>query len=181
MDYNLKNNNEKYKNTILSATKPSKTELRAGLEQNIRQKTILKQKSKITIYIEDGIYYVEHATAYALGLINTRAIMLDVPKLVKISPDIYNKLKSNENLEIEIKNIKKKQPIKVFIDNSLYCIHNSSAYALGLLSVEEFNNSDNNYYYISEDILNKLKEDYDIEYYSLNLYKSLRSRGNGKN
>lgn len=169
MNYNFEDNNELYKNTILSTTKPSKTILKTGLEQKVTETKRLKQKSIIKVYIKDNTYYIEHATAYALGLINTRSIMLEGPKLVKITPDTYNKLKSNENIEIELINIKKKQPIKVFIDNQSYCIHNSSAYALGLLSNEEWSNADSDYYYINDDILNNLKNNYEVEYYSLNL------------
>ena len=59
--------------------------------------------------------------------------------------------------------------LKVYVDSSQYCIDNSAAYALGFLNVEQFNSADGNYYYISEDILNSLKEKFNIEYYFLKL------------
>lgn len=95
--------------------------------------------------------------------------MLDKPKLIEITSEVYNKLKANDTIEIEYINIKKKQTLKVYVSNSQYCIDNSAAYALGFLTIEEFNNSENNYYYISNKVIDNLKEKYDIEFYSLNL------------
>ena len=46
----------------------------------MQPQTKLKQKKIIKIYVKEDKHYIEHSTAYALGLINTRAIMLDKPK-----------------------------------------------------------------------------------------------------
>ena len=94
--------------------------------------------------------------------------MLDSPKLIEISSDIHNKLKSNVDMEIEYIKIEKK-PLKVFADDTKFCITNSAAYALGLLTVEEFNNSSNEYYYISNILLEALRRDYNVEIESLNI------------
>ncbi len=167
-----------YENNILSATRPSKTTLKTDLTPKTSYKTILRQKSIIKVYVDDDKYYIEHASAYALGIINTRAVMLDTPKLVEISLGLLNKLKADSDIEIEYIRIEKKQPIRVYVDGSNYCIDNSAAYSLGLLSVEEFNNADNDYYYINESLLNSLKEKYKIEFYSLSLeeFSSERKR-----
>ena len=167
----FKEKKNEYENSVLSATKPKEQILKTGLETNLHLQTRLKQKSIIKIYVDDNKYYVEHSAAYALGLIKTRAIMMDNPKLIEISSEIHNKLKSNDSIDIEYIKIEKKQPLKVYIDGSQYCIANSAAYALGLLSVEQFNNSESDYYYITEDILNNFKERYNVEYCSLNLEK----------
>ncbi len=37
------------------------------------------------------------------------------------------------------------------------------------MNVEEFNNSSSGYYYLSDDIINELKEKFDVEYCSLSL------------
>ena len=161
-----------YKNNILSATRPKETILKTGLETSSQLQTRLKQKSIIKIYKDENKYYVDHSAAYALGIIKTRAIMMDKPKLVEIPVEIHNKLKSNDAIEIEYVKLEKendKQALKVYVDSSQYCIDNSAAYALGFLNVEQFNSSDSDYYYITDDMLNILKEKFNIEYYSLNL------------
>lgn len=168
----FKDKKNEYDNSVLSATRPKETILKTGLETNFQLQTRLKQKSILKIYIDENKYYVEHSTAYALGLIKTRAIMLDKPKLIEIPIEIHNRIKSNDTIEIEyvkIENKNDKQILKVYVDSSQYCIDNSAAYALGFLNVEQFNSFDGNYYYISEDILNSLKEKFNIEYNSLKL------------
>ena len=156
-------------NGLLSATRPHETILKTGLKTNSQLQTRLKQKSVIKIYVEDDKYYVEHSAAYALGLIKTRAIMTDNPKLIEITGEIHNRLKSNDMVEIEYIKIEKKQQLKVYVCNSQYCIDYSAAYALGFLTIEEFANNENNYYYITEQIINNLKEKYNIEFHSLTL------------
>ena len=165
----FKDKKNEYENSILSTTRPKETILKTGLETNTQLQTRLKQKSIIKIYVDENKCYVEHSAAFALGLIKTRAIMLDKPKLIEISSEVHNKLKSNDSIKIEYIRVEKKQKLKIYTDGSQYCIDNSAAYALGFISVEEFNNSESEYYYISEDILYKLKEKFNIDFYSLNL------------
>ena len=91
---------------------------------------------------------------------------------MEINYDIHNKLKNNKEFEIEYIVQKLDKPkLKVFILDSSYYIENSAAFALGLLSVEEFNSATSKYYYIPEEFLAKLKENYEIEIYSKNLYE----------
>ena len=156
-------------NGNLSAIRPKEPILKTGLETNPQLQTILKQKSIIKIYVDENKYYVEHSAAFVFGLIKTRAIMLDKPKLIEISSEAHNKLKSNDSIKIEYIRVEKKQKLKIYTDGSQYCIDNSAAYALGFISVEEFHNSESEYYYIPEDILNKLKEKFNVGFYPLNL------------
>ena len=156
-------------NDILSITRPQVTNLNTNVKTEPQLQTILKQKSIIKIFVDGDKYYIEHGAAYALGLINTRAIMLDNPKLVEITTDIHNKLKSDDSIEIEYIKLENKQSLKVYVDGANYCIDSSAAYALGLLNVEDFNNSESDYYYITNDMLKNMKEKYNVELHSLNL------------
>lgn len=161
---------EKKKNQgILSATMPVDIKLNIKHEQKNINQTRLKQKKKITIYDNNGKYFVEHSAAYALGIINTRAIMLDKPKLVEISSDMHSRLKNSDEIDIEYVKVECKTKLKVYVDGNNYCIESSAAYALGFLTVEEFNNCENGYYYIDENILMGLKKNYETEIYSFSL------------
>ena len=173
---NLFKDKNEYENSVLSATRPKETILKIDLKSNYQLQTRLKQKSIIKIYIDENKYYVEHSAAFALGLIKTRAIMLDNPKLIEISSEVHNKLKSNDSIEIEYIRVERKQSLKIYTNGSQYCIDNSAAYALGFLNVEEFNNPESDYYYISEDVLNNLKKKFNIEFYSLNLEQYLSDK-----
>lgn len=163
---------------ILSATRPASTVLDINYKQNSNGlQTKLHQKKKIVVYLKEQKYFVEHSAAFALGIINTRAIMLDKPKLIEISYDTHNKLSGNGEIEIEYFNLENKKPkLKVYVDNSSYCIDISTAYTLGLLTVEEFNNFESKYYYISELYVPELKKEYDVEIYSLSLKEEINSK-----
>lgn len=167
-----KNEKNKENQGILSATVPQKPILNTKSQQKVQLQTKLCQKKKIVIYKKENKYYVNHSTAYALGIVNTRAIMLEKPKLVEINYDIHNKLKNNKEFEIEYIVQKLDKPkLKIFILDSSYYVENSAAFALGLISVEEFNSATSKYYYIPEKFLATLKENYEIEIYSKNLYE----------
>ena len=140
--------------------------------QRTQLQTKLIQKQRITVYVEENKYFVEHATAYALGLVNVRAVMLDKPKLVEINSNVHNKLRAAEELEINYVSIEnKKQKLRVFADQGSYCVEIGAAYALGLINVEELNNSEEEYYYISEELLFYIKKQYDVEMYALKLFE----------
>ncbi len=165
---NLKNNT-KSEHSILSATKPEEPILDLNYHNKHQQMTKLKQKKRLKVYIQNNHYYVEHSTAYALGLVNTRAIMLDTPKLIEISPDIHNRLKSNDELEIEYIKTDTKEKIQVFVDDGAYCIAVSTAYALGLLTEKDFFETQEKYYYIDKDFLEQLKNSFDVEIWGINM------------
>lgn len=80
-----------------------------NLNQQTQLKTKLKQKKKIIIYKQEKKYFVEHATAFALGLINTRAIMLDNPNLIEISYEMHNRLCQNDEIEINYISLENKK------------------------------------------------------------------------
>lgn len=172
----FKEKNRVNENNVLSATRPIVSILKVSGETKTQLQTRLKQKSIIKIYINENRYYVEHSVAYALGLIKTRAIMMDNPKLIEITCDIHSKLKSNDNIEIEYIKVLKKQSLKVYVDGINYCINTSAAYALGFLTVEEFNNAESQYYYINIEILETLKNSFNVELYSLNLLKETSNK-----
>lgn len=157
----------KSNNSILSATRPSNI----PLKNNEGLKTKLVSKSRILIYDIDGKFYVEHATAYALNLVNTRAVMLDKPKLIELPISIHNRLKEMDNVEIEYKKIIKKPKLKVYVSNSSYFIDKSAAYSLGFVSDEDFLNTQDNYYCIDSGMLESFKEKFDIEFYGLSIEK----------
>ena len=168
---NLQNKaNRNNTNNLLSATRPRASTLKMNTEEITMLQTRLKQRKKIKIYIEENKYYLEHSAAYALGLINTRAIMLDKPKMIELPDSIHNKLKNQDDIDIEYIKIEKKPKLKVYVDDSNYCIDNAAAYALGLLSTEEFYSLESEYYYINKDFLDNLMNQYEVEFYSLNLY-----------
>ena len=162
---------------ILSTVKPREPILNIQNQQKQQLQTKLHQKKRIVIYVDNNKYYVEHSTAFALGIINTRAVMLDTPKLVEISYDIHNKLKNNNEIEIEYVVQKREKPkLRVFISSSSYYLENSAAYALGLLTVEEFNSVESKYYCIPEKFLIDLNQNYDVEMHSLYLYEEKNNR-----
>ena len=159
-------------NDLLSTTKNREPILDITYKVDSQLQSRLKQKKIIKIYIEDNKFFIEHAAAFALRIVNTRAIMTDTPKLVEISYDMHNKLKNNDELEIEYIKIenKNKLSLKVYYDGNNYYLDNAAAYALGLIDVQELYNSDkDNYHYIDEEMLNYLENQYNIEIHSLNL------------
>ncbi len=165
-------NRQTKQNNILSTMKPKEPILDINYNSNVELQTKLRQKKQLIIYIDNNKYFVDHAAAYALGIVNTRAVMLETPKMVEISYDMHAKLCNNDEIEIQYITIEKsKEKLRVFYEESSLCIENSAAYALGLLTVEEFHNSAAGYYYITEDILNNLKANYDIEMSSLKLFE----------
>ena len=172
MDLLHKKNSTQNNHSLLSATLPRESILKINNKQELSQQTKLKQRKKIKIYIEEDKFYIEHSTAYALGLIKTRAVMLDKPKLIEVSAAIHTKLKSDNDIDIEYIKIEKKPKLKVYIDNSNYCIDNAAAYSLGWLSIEQFSSLESEYYYIDKSVLEVLNNQYEIEFYSLNLHNA---------
>lgn len=153
----------------LSVARPQQQTLNLNREQQVPLKTKTSQKMKVIIYMNNGKYFVAHATAYALGLINTRAVMLDNPKLVEITQEMHNRLKSNPNITIEYVEKVQKQKLKVFVEENRYYIETSAAYALGLLSLEKFSSVSEKKYYIDGSLLTSLKDIYDIEFHSASI------------
>jgi len=167
-----KNKLNQTNNRLLSATRPRENILSDKTEKSMFR-TKLKQKKVIKIYVEENKYYIEHSAAYALGLIKTRSIMLDKPKKIELSSSMHNKLKNQDDIDIEYVKLEKKPTLIVYVDNSNYYIDNATAYALGWITIEQFYSLGDGYYYISNNVLGILKQQYDIVFYSLNLHDEI--------
>ncbi len=153
-----------------------KEETKLRTENRVRtiqkQKTMTKTqlKSKIIIYIDNDKYYVARSAAFALGLTNTRRMMLlDQNRLIELPIDAYNKLKSNSNIEIEYKNVEKEKTLQIYVSEDNYFININAAYSIGYITIEEYNHSDTEYYPITEEMINNLKTSYNIEYLNMEL------------
>lgn len=174
---NLLSRNENSRN-LLSASMPVQV-TKEKLESSSKLQTILKQRKRIVVYRRHYVsqtggahytYYVEHAAAYALGLIKTRAIMMDSPKLVEIDNASFERLRADESIEIEYRELTNtKSSLKVYVDGSSYCIDMSAAYALGYIDDETFHNTQDKVYYIDKSKIDELSSQYKIEYYAYGL------------
>ena len=71
-----------------------------------QQKLKQELKQKIIIYQNNGKFFISDYAAYAMGLTNTRSIMLDEPRFFEISIDTLNRFKNNKLLDIEYQNLK---------------------------------------------------------------------------
>ncbi len=152
----------------ISTQKP-KDILKAESKPQKQLYTKLRTKKKILIYIKDNKYFVEHATAFALGFTTVRSIMLDKSKLVEVSASIVNQLKQKDDIDLEFVNLSKEKKgiIQVYVDSNKYAIKTSAAYSLKMIDDKDFYNATEDYYYISENIVNKLKDNYTVEFISL--------------
>ena len=155
MNYMQKKENKNiYDNTLLSATRPNNKTLTVNAA-NQSLKTGLKQKMKVKIYDQNNNYFIERSAAYALGLINTRAIMInDNNDLIALPADAHNKLRNNHDIEIEYIKEMKKPKLKAYFDGNNYYIDKSAAYALKMIENEEFFASEDQFYTITVDIIN---------------------------
>lgn len=98
-------NQTKDSNSILSASKPQNTILNINSKQEIQFQTKLKQKKVIKIYIEGNKYYIEHSTAYALGLISTEEFYSLDNEYYYISKDLFDNLKAKFEIEFHSLNL----------------------------------------------------------------------------
>lgn len=125
-----------------------KTDNSKGLQSSL--------KSILEVYLKDNKKFINYSAAYALGLVNTRAIMLQkTNKLFEVSDSLLEKIKN----KVEIKYIKlqeekvERQSIQIFLDeDGNQFISSSAAFALSIIDVEVFWNSDSSYYQINDNI-----------------------------
>lgn len=143
------------------------TNLKTKSQSNVEH----QQKMKIKVYLtDDSRIFIDRATAYALGLAETRSLMLETNQKTEITDRHLEIFKARENLEIEYeklivnKEIPIKPKIEVFVDNIDYYISISAAYSLGLINVEVFNNMPNELYKVSDNLLVFLKNKYEVLY-----------------
>ena len=139
----------------------------------LRQNDISKMESPkiaVKVYEDGGKHYIDYSTAYFLRIVKIRPIHLNKqPHFLEITDEVLNKLKNDDRLELEIKQIEKKLKLIVYTSENNFYIDNSAAYALGFISVEEFYNDSKGYYQINEAILKRLSITYQIEMGTLNL------------
>lgn len=128
-----------------------------------------KLKSVLLVYVsDDNRTFVDKSAAYSLGLTDVRAIMLENKlNLFEVS-DLQIEQFKQKNFEIEYRKIlnneaPKKPTIKVFNDGVDYFIEPSAAYALGLITVENFNNMSDQLYKVSDNLLMFLNNKYAVE------------------
>ena len=172
MLYNKKENNNKFTiSNNLSATKPS---LQTETQQTNQPQRNFAQKQILLVYVNDDRFYIQRSSAYALGIINTRAIMVNGPDdLIEISKEKLAVVSSRDNIELKFekitleKKVPERQKIKIYKENLNHYIDMSAAYALGLISLENFNAMSGELYPISDNYLVFLQNKYDVEFQEL--------------
>ncbi len=164
-------------NDLLSAVKPqTKLELDNKTINNTKKYTVTKSVLKVYEEAETHKLYIDFAAAYALHLTQVRAIMLDAPKYFEITKDTLEKIKSNIHYEIEYITLppRVKQDIMVYYkDRDLY-IEPGTAYALGFITVAEFNSNDNIYGPLNATQLAYIKYNFNVNYVSLNVEDNMK-------
>lgn len=161
---------EQIQNNILSVSRNlEKPKLDIKLSTNTQiQNTALKLKKKIDVYENDSRLYISRAAAYALGFINTRAIMINESnQLFAITRDQMQKIRDNDYeinlIRYEIPE-QSKQGILVFVSEDKMYISVSSAYSIGLIDVETFSSTSHNLYEINENTFNYINNNFRVEY-----------------
>ncbi len=122
-------------------------------------------KILLKVYVEEGRYYIDRDMASAFGLVKSMPLVNNAPKVIEISDYLFEHLKNNKSLNVEISS---KFPIKVFADGGDRCVSLSDAYSLGLLGDDEYFGSKSSFYYISNEILAYLYENYNVELVLMN-------------
>lgn len=156
----------------LSATRSnleSKTQTKSNME------SVQQLKQILLVYVDElERMYIKRSSLYALGLIDTRAIMISgSDDLIEIDKVQLASISSRDNIEIKMEkvNMKEKLPqrpkIKVYKKDLEYFIEMSAAYSLGLITTETFNLMANELYAVGENLLVFLENKYDVEYYEL--------------
>ena len=92
--------------------KPKQKVIYKKTQPQLKAKNKEKLKQKLIIYQDNGKFFISYFAAYAMGLTNTRSIMLDEPRFFEIPIDTLNKLKNNELIDIEYQNLKINQEEK---------------------------------------------------------------------
>lgn len=173
----LKNKLKEQNNTngLLSAVKPqAKLKLDNKVINDIKEYTVTKSILKVYEEAETHKLYIDFAAAYALHLTQVRAIMLDTPKYFEITRDVLDKIKSDMHYEIEYVKLSPriKQDIMVYYKDEYLYIDPGAAYALGFITVSEFNNNDNMYGPLNDTQIAYIKYNFNVNYASLNVEDS---------
>lgn len=162
---NMKNTKEESKHSILSATKP-RSIFNLKEKGNLDSKN-LRTKQIINVFIdtETNRKFVESFAAYAIGLTNVRAVMLDNPKYYEITASKIEELKNRGYIVNYIELPKRqKHKIKVYYCDNKYYIDMASAYVLGYIDDRKFYNVSDDYYLLDNSKIEYIKNKYDVEY-----------------
>ncbi len=128
-----------------------------------------EQVTKLKIYIDQNNQkYIKQQVAYALGLTKVRYNMLNKKAKYYAISDEHVKLFYYIGFDIEYvtilnNEITNKISIKVMCKNNDYFIELSVAYAINLISIEEYYAKDTEWYQIDELVLNHLYNQYEVE------------------
>lgn len=158
---------EEPKHSILSAIKPKpKLDLGLNKKENTGSKGVReKQILNVFVDVESNRKFIESFAAYAIGLTNVRAVMLDNPKYYEITT---SKIKELEAKEYEVNYIelpkRKKQKIRVYCSANKYYIDMASAYVLGYIDDKQFYDVSNDFYLLDNAKFEYIKNNYDVEY-----------------
>ena len=128
-----------------------------------REYTKTMQKLVVKVYYTVDKFYIERTAARVLGLSEGNAMGF----LVEISSETLESLKQNMGIDIEYVKLPEKEDLKVYADDSNYCISSLDAYKLGILNETDYNNYKEDRYYISTALLESLMKDYNIEIKSI--------------
>lgn len=156
---------EEPKHSILSAVKPKpKLDLSLNKKENTVSKGVReKQILNIFIDVETNRKFIESFAAYAIGLTNVRAVMLDNPKYYEITTSKIKELE-NRGCEVNYIELPKRKKIIVYSCDDEYYIDMSSAYVLGYIDVKQFYDVSNDFYLLDNAKFEYIKNNYDVEY-----------------
>lgn len=163
---------DKEKSNLLSASRGLSTRRsETKVVHHKPLKPVLSQKQILIVYVsENERFYIKRSSAFALGLTDTRAMMVDgTNDLLEISKRQLAILSSRENLEVKLEKVAvneqlpERPKIKVYKDNLNHFIEMSAAYALGLVSIDTFNVMSEELYPVAENLLIFLNNKYDVE------------------
>ena len=131
--------------------------------------TNLELKSKLKVYLsDDNRKFIDKSAAYALGLTEVRVIMIEnQDKYFEITDKQLETIKMKnyeiEYSKIENKEVPEKPVINVYNDGIDSYIDLSAAYALGLITDQNFNNMGNELYKVSENLLIFINNKYKVD------------------
>lgn len=160
------NQKEESKHSILSATRPKEL-LSLNKDRKVSENKCLDTGQVVNVFIdvETNRKFIESFVAYAIGLTNVRAVMLDNPKYYEINTSKIEELE-NKGYEVNYIELPKRQKhkIKVYYYENKYYIDMATAYVLGYIKDKEFYDVSNGSYLLDNDKIEYIKKNYDVEY-----------------
>ena len=80
-----------------------------GRSSSMSTQAMPNVKRELIVYKQDDKLYIDHSAAYALNMVNVRAVMTETPHLVEIGLEELYKLQNDGNVNIEYQLMDKKQ------------------------------------------------------------------------